>query len=234
MCTYGHIWGLGSTLGVTREVDMDFFRKYSVCRMLVSVVDPQAIPFSGDVEIDNIMYEVHYWVEDGSSTGVPLPGTEAFFREDEKDDDGRENQENTNNEKGEFGKKSDKGSDGVVDGHHASGGENPTSHKQNEGGLAAGSENSEPMHLAAEISTDGDGLKSGAVEAATPTLKAAMAEKMAAIPDVVQSVAAGCKRRSSSTDEHSLARAERLKAERNGGTLQRNLLVSFLGSTPKA
>ncbi|PWZ44602.1 hypothetical protein Zm00014a_034906 [Zea mays] len=57
--------------------------------------------------------------------------------------------------------------------------------------------------------------------------RAARVERLAAIPET--ELPSGRKRRSCTTDEHSLARAERLKTERNGGTLPRNLLVSFLG-----
>jgi hypothetical protein len=68
----------------------------------------------------------------------------------------------------------------------------------------------------------------------TPDCYANKVWQLAAIPEVVQAVASGRKRRSGNTDEHSLVRAERLKAKHNGGTLQRNLLVSFLGAPPKA
>lgn len=73
LCTYQHIWGVGSTLGVTVEVDMPFFRKHGICRMLVAVIDPEAIPFAGDVEINKIIYEVHYWVEQGPLDDEPTP-----------------------------------------------------------------------------------------------------------------------------------------------------------------
>jgi hypothetical protein len=51
----------------------------------------------------------------------------------------------------------------------------------------------------------------------TPDCYANKVQQLAAMPEVVQAVASGRKRRSRNTDEHSLVRTERLKAERNGG-----------------
>jgi hypothetical protein len=57
------IWAIDSILGVTKEVDMVFTRKFSRARLQVLVLDPALIPISCDVVIGDDIYELQFKVE---------------------------------------------------------------------------------------------------------------------------------------------------------------------------
>ncbi|KAL5665810.1 hypothetical protein ACJX0J_025918, partial [Zea mays] len=175
--------------------------------MLTSVIDPQAILISVDVEIDKIIYEVHLWVEGGSTVGVPMTKPEESF----VDEDGKE--------EGDDGEEVD-----LLDDNHVSGnnqekeaeGNGGNNSMYKEGNQHVQNLNGEEGVCAADV---GQMQPSQAVDAEvrnTPDCYANKVWQLAAIPEVVQAVASGRKRRSGNTDEHSLVRAERLKAKHNG------------------
>lgn len=252
LCTYPHIWGVGSTLGTTVEVDMVFFRKHDICRMMVGVIDPEAVPSAGEVEINRVIYEVHYWVERHLVDGVPVPlafdqdGEEGSKKDKDnlgdpkgKADRNKNGPENSSEEKNENGSKAD---GGQVQKEDVNGGADGGNHN-----LVVSHETHTASELQAfaptELMDEHQGMAVDAVlepmvdnfmVSGTPEMetRAARVERLAAIPET--ELPSGRKRRSCTTDEHSLARAERLKTERNGGTLPRNLLVSFLGDASKA
>jgi hypothetical protein len=57
------IWAIGRILGVTKEVDMIFIRKFNRARLQVLVLDPSLIPICCDVVIGEDIYELHFKVE---------------------------------------------------------------------------------------------------------------------------------------------------------------------------
>lgn len=236
-CTVPHIWGVGSTLGVASEVDMAFYRKHGICRVQVGVIDPQAIPFAGDVEIAKVIYEVHFWVEDGSSEGLPLAVDEEGSLDDDQNNNDKEH-------KGSDGKEGDgisKAANVKVANVNKQGGGGSLGHKHNlDGtkqvqvqcahdtttaagtsliadagdGTMLGDDHMSPIAVTRKELTVEGGLE---VLDQMPKGDADRMKQMAAIPEAEQTSVAGRKRRTSTTDKHSLARAERLKAERNGG-----------------
>lgn len=236
-CTVPHIWGVGSTLGVASEVDMAFYRKHGICRVQVGVIDPQAIPFAGDVEIAKVIYEVHFWVEDGSSEGLPL----AVDEEGSLDDDQNNNDKEHKGSDGKEGDGINKAANAKVANVNKQGGGGSLGHKHNLDGTkqvqvqcahdittAAGTSliadaGDGPMlgddHMSPIAVTRKELTVEGGLEVLDqmPKGDADRMKQMAAIPEAEQTSVAGRKRRTSTTDEHSLARAERLKAERNGG-----------------
>lgn len=215
LCTYHHIWGVGSTLGVTVEVDMPFFRKHGICRMKVAVIDPEAIPFAGEVEISKIIYEAHYWVEQGPLDGEPVP-MESEFGGDEHGNSDRNKEEKSKEGNGQdnVSNKEEKDGKGKNDGS------SEEEHKQvGDNGMDEPVDNDLLMHTDEVIKPVV--LEEQAEEVENPMAQSDMAatiQQLAAIPEIVQSPAAERKRRSNTSDEHALIRAERLKAERNGGT----------------
>jgi hypothetical protein len=62
--------------------------------MLVSTLDPKLIPSYVDTEVDNIIYELHLWVEEASEEGKPIPMEGVSDWEDDDDLMGEEDQEN--------------------------------------------------------------------------------------------------------------------------------------------
>ncbi|PWZ23951.1 hypothetical protein Zm00014a_037299 [Zea mays] len=226
-CTVPHIWGVGSTLGVASEVDMAFYRKHGICRVQVGVIDPQAIPFAGDVEIAKVIYEVHFWVEDGSSEGLPL----AVDEEGSLDDDQNNNDKEHKGSDGKEGDGINKAANAKVANVNKQGGGGSLGHKHNlDGTKQVQVQCAHDITTAAGtslIADAGDGPMLGddhmspiAVTRKELTVEGGLEDEAdgckPAIPEAEQTSVAGRKRRTSTTDEHSLARAERLKAERNG------------------
>jgi hypothetical protein len=52
---FQHFWAIGSMLGSPKEVDMEFARSMAAGRIFVAVFDPNLIPATLDVEIDDFM-----------------------------------------------------------------------------------------------------------------------------------------------------------------------------------
>jgi hypothetical protein len=80
------IWAVGSTLGVTKAVDMKFTNKFEVGRLQVSVLDPNLIPQFMDVVIGRFIYELQFWVEENIDEINPEPMDMDYtgFGEDDK------------------------------------------------------------------------------------------------------------------------------------------------------
>jgi hypothetical protein len=81
------IWAIGTILGVTKDVDMNFTRKFNRARLQVLVLDPSIIPISVDVVIGDNIYELHFKVEPEEMQDEP----KLLEMDDDHDDsDGRE------------------------------------------------------------------------------------------------------------------------------------------------
>jgi hypothetical protein len=64
---------MGSIIGVTKEVDMVFMRRFDISRMLVMVMNPNLILQSVNVVIGDHLNELKFWVEVASSASNSLP-----------------------------------------------------------------------------------------------------------------------------------------------------------------
>ena len=67
------IWAVGSILGITKMVDMNFTRRYGIARLQVLVLDPSLIPDVVDVAIGDNLYELCFKVEQENGFDVPEP-----------------------------------------------------------------------------------------------------------------------------------------------------------------
>lgn len=75
---------MGSILGVTKDVDMNFTRKFGRSRMQVMVLDSNLIPKYVDVVIGDFLYELQFRVEDKVDENVPQP---IVMDTDDQDED---------------------------------------------------------------------------------------------------------------------------------------------------
>jgi hypothetical protein len=57
------IWVVGSILGISKEVDMVFTRRFDICRFQVLVMNPNLIPAAVNVVIEDNLYELKFRVE---------------------------------------------------------------------------------------------------------------------------------------------------------------------------
>jgi hypothetical protein len=57
------IWVVGAILGVTKDVDMVFTRRFDICRLQALVVNQNLIPQVVNVVIGNNLYELNFHVE---------------------------------------------------------------------------------------------------------------------------------------------------------------------------
>jgi hypothetical protein len=64
---------VGSILGVTKEVDMVFTRRFEVNRLQVMVVNPNLIPEVVNVVIGDNLYELKFCVEHQMDSSNPQP-----------------------------------------------------------------------------------------------------------------------------------------------------------------
>ncbi|PWZ27897.1 hypothetical protein Zm00014a_024097 [Zea mays] len=80
------IWAVGSTLGVTKVVDMKFTIKFEVGRMQVSVLDLNLVPQFVDVVIGDFIYELQLRVEENIDeiNLKPMDMDDTGFGEDDK------------------------------------------------------------------------------------------------------------------------------------------------------
>jgi hypothetical protein len=67
------IWTVGSILGVTKDVDMSFTKKFELCHMHVMVINPNLIPRFVNVVIGEGLYELQFRVEVHSDDNNPQP-----------------------------------------------------------------------------------------------------------------------------------------------------------------
>jgi hypothetical protein len=72
LCDFLIIWAVGSILGITKDVDMVFTRKYEVCRLQVLVLDPNLIPQFVDVVIGESLYSLWFKVETNGDGEEPV------------------------------------------------------------------------------------------------------------------------------------------------------------------
>jgi hypothetical protein len=63
LCDYLIIWAVGSILGISKEVDMVFTRRFNICRFQVLVMNPNLIPAAVNVVIEDNLYELKFRVE---------------------------------------------------------------------------------------------------------------------------------------------------------------------------
>jgi hypothetical protein len=73
LCDFLPVWAVGTILGVTKDDDMVFTRKYNRSRMQVLVLDPALIHISIDVVIGDNVYELHFKVEPEEMHENPEP-----------------------------------------------------------------------------------------------------------------------------------------------------------------
>jgi hypothetical protein len=77
---------VGSILGITKDVDMVFTRKYEVCRL--QVLDPNLIPQFVDVVIGESLYSLWFKVETNGDGEEPvLMEMDNFEGDDDKQGD---------------------------------------------------------------------------------------------------------------------------------------------------
>jgi hypothetical protein len=67
------IWAVGSILGVTKDVDMVFTRRFDISRIQVLVMNPNLIPQSMNMVIDENLYELKFRVELHTEASNPQP-----------------------------------------------------------------------------------------------------------------------------------------------------------------
>jgi hypothetical protein len=79
------IWTVGSILGVTKDVDMVFTRRFDISRMQVLVMNPNLIPQSMNVVIDENLYELKFRVELHTEASNPQPMEMDHLGEDRFD-----------------------------------------------------------------------------------------------------------------------------------------------------
>jgi hypothetical protein len=67
------IWMVGSIMGVTKDVDMEFTRQHGISRLQVMVMNPNLIPQSVNIVIGDSLYELMIRVEMNAEAGAPHP-----------------------------------------------------------------------------------------------------------------------------------------------------------------
>ncbi|XP_035822203.1 uncharacterized protein [Zea mays] len=220
---YSVIWAVGSMLGISKEVDMLFTRKFDRARLKVAVLDPNLIPQVVDVVIGDYLYELKFRVESEAEGDQPLPMDMDHIGENDDDEFQDQNKDHKIGERGSKGaslKGTSKDSAGAVNKVSDSMlNSNTTSGKS----VCAGH-----TQLVLEQS-QGTSLSVNAISI----------EKLGSIPEALSGTAQALRRssrRSDSVSEDSLVRAVRLKAGYNlddqptKGSLQGSILVPLLVS----
>jgi hypothetical protein len=67
------LWVVGSIMGVTKEVDMEFTRQHGISRLEVMVMNPNLIPQAINKVIGDSLYELKFRVEMNAEGGNPQP-----------------------------------------------------------------------------------------------------------------------------------------------------------------
>jgi hypothetical protein len=65
------IWVVGSIMGVSKDVDMEFTHRHGISRMQVLVMNPNLIPHSVNIVIGEGFYELKFRVEMNGVSGAP-------------------------------------------------------------------------------------------------------------------------------------------------------------------
>jgi hypothetical protein len=115
---YPVIWVVGSMLGISKEVDMVFTRKFDRARLQVAVLDPNLIPQYVDVVIGDYIYELKFKVELAIDGDQPLPMDMDDSGANDDDEFQDQNKEGSLGEKGSRGSvllDQSNGSTGAVD-----------------------------------------------------------------------------------------------------------------------
>jgi hypothetical protein len=92
LCDFLIIWVVASIIGITKDVDMVFTRKYEICRMQVLVLDPNLIPQFVYVAIGDSLYTLQFRVEENMTDNEPIPmDMDDYQDEDFQQDEDLEN-----------------------------------------------------------------------------------------------------------------------------------------------
>jgi hypothetical protein len=67
------ILAVGAILGISKDVDMVFTRKFDICRLQVLVMSPNLIPHAVNVVIGDKLYELKFRVEQNLIGSSPQP-----------------------------------------------------------------------------------------------------------------------------------------------------------------
>jgi hypothetical protein len=70
---YSIIWAVGAILGVTKDVDMVFTRRFDICQLNVLLMNPNLVPQAINVVIGENLYNLKFCVELDPSGSNPQP-----------------------------------------------------------------------------------------------------------------------------------------------------------------
>jgi hypothetical protein len=90
---YQIMWAVGSILGVTRDADMMFTRRFDIARIQVMVINPNLIPQSVNVVIGENLYELKFRVEANADDNNPQP---MDMDRNDQDDEAKGKEEDAN------------------------------------------------------------------------------------------------------------------------------------------
>ncbi|GJN36209.1 hypothetical protein PR202_gb25049 [Eleusine coracana subsp. coracana] len=76
------LWAIGTTLGATEKVDMNYLRKHGVVRILVNVLDAYKIPNDTEIVVKGYMYPIFFKVDEIVSTDEELLDDEDLLDDD--------------------------------------------------------------------------------------------------------------------------------------------------------
>jgi hypothetical protein len=67
------IWAVGAILGISKDVDMVFTRRFDICCLQVLLMNPNLIPQVVNVVIRDNLYELKFHVELNRNGSSPQP-----------------------------------------------------------------------------------------------------------------------------------------------------------------
>jgi hypothetical protein len=205
---YPLIWAVGSMLGISKEVDTVFTRKFDRARLQVAVLDPNLIPQYVDVVVGDYIYELKFKVEVEVDGDQPmLMDMDDFGAYDDGDFQDQSKDDN-------LGEKGSRGSDSLDPSNGTTGAvDKASTAKQNSNKTGANSvRDGGPAAIPYLAQMDlGQPQETGSV------VGIAIIEALGGIPEVTGSVhdLRRSKRRTDSVSEDSLVRAEKLTAGYN-------------------
>ncbi|PWZ57571.1 hypothetical protein Zm00014a_012430 [Zea mays] len=199
---YSVIWAVGSMLGISKEVDMLFTRKFDRARLKVAVLDPNLIPLVVDVVIGDYLYELKFRVESAADGDQPLPMDMDHIGDNDDDEFQDQNKDHNIGERGNKGaslKGTSKDSAGAVN-------------KVSDSMLNSNTTSGKSMCAGPTQ------LDLGQSQGTSLSVNAVSIEKLGSIPEALTGKVQALRRssrRSDSVSEDSLVRAIRLKAGYN-------------------
>jgi hypothetical protein len=104
------VWAVGSILGVSKDVDMEFTRHHGISQLQVAVTNTNLIPQKVNIVIGKNVYELKFRVERNVQEGGP----HLMDMDDNQEEDGAGRSDKVGTNPGE--KQSDKGPTGASDG----------------------------------------------------------------------------------------------------------------------